>query len=138
MIVLDTNVISALMQQVPDKRVMRWLDDQPSESVWTTTITTFEVWFGLELLAAGHRRRRLEQAFADAVRDDFGGRVLAFDDLAAVEAGRLAAARRKAGRTVEIRDAKIAGIVTARRASLATRNTRHFADLGLTLIDPWA
>lgn len=138
MIVLDTNVISALMQHVPDKRVMRWLDDQPSESIWTTTITTFEVWFGLELLAAGRRRRRLEQAFADAVRDDFGGRVLAFDDPAAVEAGRLAAARRKAGRTVEIRDAQIAGIVTARRASLATRNTRHFADLGLTLIDPWA
>ena len=31
----------------------------------------------------------------------------------------------------------IAGIVKARRATLATRNIRHFEDAGIDLVDPW-
>jgi predicted nucleic acid-binding protein len=37
----------------------------------------------------------------------------------------------------EIRDVQIAGIAAARKATLATRHTGHFADLGITLVDPW-
>jgi predicted nucleic acid-binding protein len=36
-----------------------------------------------------------------------------------------------------MRDAQIAGIIAARRATLATRNIRHFADAGITTLDPW-
>ena len=39
MIVLDTNVLSALMRQVPDQEVVDWLDEQPRSSVWTTAVT---------------------------------------------------------------------------------------------------
>ncbi|MGD9536918.1 MAG: type II toxin-antitoxin system VapC family toxin [Alphaproteobacteria bacterium] len=138
MIVLDTNVISALMQHEPDPRVVAWLDDQPSESIWTTAITMFEVRFGLELLADGRKRRRLEAAFTAALDEDFAGRVLPFDRNAADAAGLIAARQRKRGRTVEIRDVQIAGVVAARKATLATRNGRHFEGLGLKLVDPWA
>ena len=137
MIVLDTNVVSALMQREPEQRVVAWLDDQPSESVWTTVITVFEIRFGLELLADGRRRRRLEVAFAAALDEDFAGRVLPFDQNAADAAGSIAAHQRKHGQTVEIRDVQIAGIVGTRKATLATRNLRHFEGLGLKLIDPW-
>lgn len=138
MILLDTNVVSALMRRDADPLVVAWLDDLPPESVWTTSITVFEVRFGLEILASGRRRRVLEQAFASALAEDFEGRVLAFDDAAAQAAARLAAERRRAGRSIEIRDVQIAGIAAARRATLATRNLRHFEGLGLTLIDPWS
>jgi predicted nucleic acid-binding protein len=138
MILLDTNVVSALMQRAPDPVVVEWLDRQSSESVWTTTITVFEVRFGLELLADGRRRRLLEEAFAKALEEDFENRVLPFDTTAADIAGRLAAERRRAGRPVEIRDVQIAGITAARKASLATRNLRHFEGLGLSLVDPWS
>jgi len=47
------------------------------------------------------------------------------------------AARRRAGRGGELRDAMIAGIAIARHATLATRNTRHFADLPMAVVDPW-
>jgi hypothetical protein len=53
-------------------------------------------------------------------------------------AGTIAASQQRAGRTLEIRDLQIAGIATARRASVATRNVRHFEGLGLDVIDPWA
>jgi predicted nucleic acid-binding protein len=43
-----------------------------------------------------------------------------------------------AGRPVDMRDTQIAGIALARRATLATRNVRHFEDLQLQIVDPWA
>jgi len=137
MIVLDTNVISALMRHEPDPLVSEWLDGLPPESVWTTSITVFEVRLGLEILAAGRCRRQLEEAFARALEEDFENRVLSFDPAAAQAAGVIAAERRRAGRSVEIRDVQIAGIVSARKATLATRNTRHFEGCGLGLVDPW-
>ena len=138
MIVLDTNVVSALMRHEVDPIVVAWLDGLPPESVWTTSITVFEVRLGLEILVAGRRRRQLEEAFAKTLEEDFEGRVLPFDQAAAQAAGRIAAERRRVGRTVEIRDIQIAGIVNVRKATLATRNTRHFEECGLVLVDPWS
>ena len=138
MILLDTNVLSALMRREPDPAVMTWLDNQPAESIWTTTITVFEVRTGIELLAQGRRRRQLEQAFAELIGEDLAGRVQSFDQVAALAAASIAAGRQRGGRPVEIRDVQIAGIATARRATLATRNTRHFADLGVELVNPWS
>jgi toxin FitB len=134
-ILLDTNVLSALMRREPDRAVIAWLDDQPAESIWTTTITVFEIRTGIELLEQGRRRRQLEQAFGKLLAEDLGGRVQSFDQAAALAAASIAAARQLVGRPVEIRDVEIAGIATARRATLATRNTRHFADLGVELVD---
>ena len=138
MILLDTNVLSALMQPDPDAVVVAWLDNLPAESVWTTSITVFEVRMGLELLEAGRRRRHLEEAFETMLEEDLENRVLPFDPAAAQAAGRIAAERRRAGRTVEFRDVQIAGIATARKATLATRNLRHFEGLGLALVNPWS
>jgi toxin FitB len=138
MIILDTNVLSALMRAVVDARVVAWLDRQPAESVWITSITLFEAYLGLALLPSGRRRRTLEAAFARLLQEDLENRVLDFDSAAAAEAASLAAARQKNGRPVELRDTQIAGIALARRATLATRNVRHFRDLKILIVDPWA
>jgi len=137
-ILLDTNVISALMKQDPDQAVEAWLDRQPLESLWTTAITVFEIRVGLELLASGRRRQVLEEAFSKSLDLDLEGRIISFDESAAQAAGRIAAARRKIGRSLEVRDVQIAGIAIARKAKLATRNIRHFEGLGLELINPWS
>jgi toxin FitB len=136
-ILLDTNVLSALMQHEPDHAVVAWLDEQPSESIWTTSITVFEVRMGLELLPEGRRRKRLEQEFDKLLDDDLDGRVQLFDRIAAEAAGTIAAERQRAGRAVEIRDVQIASITSVRKATLATRNIRHFEDLGIHLVNPW-
>jgi predicted nucleic acid-binding protein len=93
---------------------------------------------GLALLEAGDRRRLLEEAFEAVIRVDLDQRILPFDETAATVAGGLAAKRQRSGRSLEFRDVQIAGIAAARRATVATRNTRHFEGLGLTLVDPWA
>ena len=138
MTILDTNVVSALMRRDGDSVVVGWLDRQPPESIWITAVTIFEVHFGLELLAQGRRRRQLEDEFARALKEDLEDRILPFEQGAARAAASIAAHRRQEGGPIEIRDAQIAGIAVARRATLATRNSRHFKDLGVTLFDPWA
>lgn len=138
MILLDTNVLSALMRREADPGVVAWLDALPPESIWTTSVTVFEIRLGLEILADGRRKKTLEDAFARALEEDFDGRVLPFDQTAAEAAAIIAARQREAGRPIEIRDVQIAGITAARKATLATRNTRHFEGTGITLIDPWA
>jgi predicted nucleic acid-binding protein len=136
-IILDTNVLSALMRSTPDPKVVAWLDGQAPESLWITSITVFEARFGLGLLAPGRRRRALERAFAQLIEEDLDNRVLDFDVAAATAAAGLATARQQAGRPVDMRDTLIAGLAVARRATLATRNVRHFADLDVPVIDPW-
>ena len=64
MIILDTNVLSTLMRKEPDAAVVDWVDRQPAESVWITSITLFETLMGLALLPAGRRRQSLQAAFA--------------------------------------------------------------------------
>ena len=137
MIILDTNVLSALMRTMPDAPVVIWLDRQAAESVWITSITVFEARLGLALLPSSRRRRVLEAAFARLLEDDLEHRVLDFDAAAAASAALLAADRQRAGRPADLRDTQIAGIALARRATLATRNVRHFADLKVPTVDPW-
>lgn len=137
MIVLDTNVLSALMRRTPDPEVVSWLDAQPASSIWTTTVTVFEIRFGLQILPAGKRRTALLQAFDTLLADKIEHRVASLDLAAAERAGDLMATRHRAGRPVELRDTLLAGIVLAHRATLATGNTRHFEDLTVPLVNPW-
>src|SRR5271169_5891646 len=136
MIILDTNVLSALMYMTPDKNVVAWLDRQPRTSIWTTSVTILEVRFGLEVMPVGKRRSALLQAF-EGVLEKIEHRVVPFDVPAAQRAGDLMASRHKKGRPVELRDTMIAGIVLSQRATLATRNTAHFDDMSVPVINPW-
>ena len=135
MIILDTNVLSALMLQTPDPKVVAWLDQQPRTSIWTTAITVLEVRFGLQVMPAGKRRTFLMKGF-ETLLEKIDHRIAAFDDAAAQMAGDLMAARQQKGRPCDLRDTTIAGTVLARRATLATRNTAHFEDIS-PLVNPW-
>lgn len=137
MIILDTNVLSALMLAEPDPIVVDWLDRLDPTSVWTTSVTVFEVRFGLSRRDAGRKTDRLEKAFQALISDDLEGRIAILDHVAAEAAGLLAARRAAAGKPVDFRDTLIAGIVVANKAKIATRNVRHFADLDVGIIDPW-
>jgi hypothetical protein len=138
MIILDTNVISALMKAEPEAPVEVWLNRQPKSSVWTSAVTIFEIRFGLEVLTTGRKRSQLQEDFQRVVEVLIGERIVPFDALAANETAALMARRRREGRPAELRDSMIAGIAIAHYATLATRNTRHFGDLPVPVVDPWA
>ena len=137
MTILDTNVLSALMHVAPHRNVITWLDRQPRTSIWTTSITVLEIRFGLQAMPAGKRRSALIQSFQELLAK-IDHRVVPFDIMAAEQAGDLMASRHKKGRPGNLRDLMIAGIAMAQHATLATRNTAHFEDIPVPLVDPWA
>lgn len=137
MIILDTNVISAVMRPKKNKPVVDWLNRQPAESIWTTTITLFELRYGIEKLVTGDQRAELEASWREFGSLVFGDRILIFDLRAARAAAELAGLRAKRTRTVDMRDTFIAGIAISRGATIATRNLKDFQDAGVPLVDPW-
>jgi hypothetical protein len=136
MIVLDTDVLSHAMRL--DSLAIAWLDRQPRASLWTTSITIFEVRYGLAIMPAGRRQALQAAEFERVIDEDLESRILPFDTASAEQAAALMGRRRRAGRPVESRDTMIAGIALSQRATLATRNVRHFADLDVPVVDPWS
>ena len=137
MIILDTNVLSALTRPNPKEAVLQWLDRQPESSIWTTSITLMEIRFGLESMPPGRRREQMTRDVEAVLKEEIEERYLFFDIAAAKQAAELMALRKRRGRPVELRDTMIAGIALVSRATLATRNVRDFVDLSVPVINPW-
>jgi hypothetical protein len=138
MILLDTNVVSAIMRLPFEPLIESWLDLQDKEQLYTTSPTIFEIRFGAERLPPGRRRRELEDLIETIVKPMFEDRIIDFDSAAAEAAARIRADQIMQGLNTDIPDSQIAGIAQNRNVPLATRNTRDFANLGFELIDPWS
>ena len=137
MLMLDTNVLSAMMSAEPARRVADWLLDQPSGDLFTAAVCQAEILSGIAVLPNGRRRTDLANAARAMFADDFQDRVLPFDVEAAAAYARVLAARRKAGRPTGTIDLMLAAIASVRGASIVTRNVADFDGVGLTIINPW-
>ena len=138
MVILDTNVLSALIKDEPDPAIEGWLDGQADVSVWTTAISIFEIRYGLAMMPSGRRQSLMLAEFQRMIEETLEERILVFDRPAAEQAALLMARRKTAGRPIDLRDTMIGGIALAQRATIATRNVRHFSDLELPVVDPWS
>jgi predicted nucleic acid-binding protein len=136
-ILLDTNVLSELMRPAPERRVERWLGGQPDASVFISAITEAELRYGAAVLPGGKRRMALVAEIEGMLEEDFSGRILPFDSLAARAFAIIASERRQVGRPISQADAQIAAIARSRGAALATRNAADFDGCGVEVINPW-
>ncbi|WHT18034.1 type II toxin-antitoxin system VapC family toxin [Crossiella sp. CA-258035] len=137
MIVLDTNVVSELMRRAPNDEVVRWVDRYPADEVFVTAVTAAELAYGVERMPDGQRKTALAVKVSELLTEDLQGQILPFDGLAAAYYGEIAAAREKQGSPISMADAQIAAICRRCVACLATRNTKDFADTGITVLNPW-
>jgi len=137
LIVIDTNVVSAVMAPGPMQAVVDWLDARPAESLYLSSVTTAEIGYGLQILPQGRRRRDLEARFDRFLARGFAHRVLPFDEDAARLYGMLMARRRSLGRPMSILDGQIAAIARAHRFAVATRNVADFEECGLEIVNPF-
>ncbi len=108
---------------------MAWLGAHAGDCC-VTTITLAELYFGVERLPDGKRRRALARKHG-FLRRDFGDWILDFDETPAAEFGRYAAeyeaARGAAGlEAADIRDLQNAAIARSQGWIVVTRNIRHF------------
>lgn len=138
MILLDTNVLSELMRQVPNPSVVSWLDGHPSDAIWISAITRAEIELGIALLPEGRRKKVLQSKAEALFHEDFANRCLSFDATAASHYGRIVAARTHMGKPISVEDAQIAAIAITHRLTLATRNIADFDSIeALATLNPW-
>lgn len=138
MIILDTNVVSEAWRPVPDATALEWLRAQPVASLFLCAPVLAELRYGVERMPTGRRKDNLMTAIDSIETKGYRDRILPFDTSAAAEFGRLAVKRERIGRRMEPMDAVIAAIVAAHHATLATRDTQDFADLGFDVINPFS
>ncbi|MBD2436377.1 type II toxin-antitoxin system VapC family toxin [Nostoc sp. FACHB-110] len=137
MIVLDTNVLSELIKPQGSTVVRNWAAQQPITSLFITTITQAEILYGIAILPEGKRKYELYQAATLMFAEDFVGRILTFDESAAVAFANISAQRRANGTPISQADAQIAAICYSHNAAIATRNVADFVDCGIFIINPW-
>ena len=137
MILLDTNVISEVMQPRPEPAVMAWIDSQDPDELWTCTIVVAEVLSGLDLMPEGKRQQQLREKAEQMFSTLFADRIWAFDQAAARAYGAVLKTRKAMGRPIDEMDALIAAIALTNGATLATRNIPDFECCGIPLVNPW-
>ncbi len=136
MIVLDTNVLSETFRAAPSPAVLDWLDRQPADGLYLTSVTVAEMLFGIGCLPDGRRRSALSAAVDDAL-SLFEGRILPFGVQAARRHAAIAVRARAAGRGFPVPDGYIAAIADAHGFAVASRDASAFRAAGLDVIDPW-
>lgn len=136
MIILDTNVLSELMRPEPAAAVVRWMSAQPLSVLHITALSYAEILFGLALLPDGRRRQQLTEQADGLFAEEFAGRILCFEPIAAPAYAAIAAQRRLAGQPLGAVDGMIAAIAHVHGAAIATRDS-DLSGCGVPLVNPW-
>jgi len=136
MIVLDTNVISELWNDVPNIHVLHWWQRQVAEHLYLCCITVAELRFGLEIMSTGKRRSHRLHLLENELLPAFSQRLLPFDLQASRMYGPIRANARRNGIAIQPADGYIAATAVSRGFSIATRDS-DFAAAGVQVINPW-
>jgi toxin FitB len=133
---LDTNILSNLVKPQPSASLMDWMAAQPDEDLFISALTVAEIRRGILEKPRGKKRDALEAWFAgpEGPQALFVGRVLAFDDKAALIWARLMAEGKAAGRPRSALDMIIAAVAGANDCVVVTDNERDF--VGLQIFNP--
>ena len=130
---VDANVLSEATKPAPHEAVVDWLRHNERE-IAVDPIILGEIRFGILLLPAGSRRRRLERWFREGVTRV---QCLPWDAAAGLRWAKLLAELRVSGRSMPIKDSLIAATALVHDLVVVTRNARDFTNAGLKVIDPF-
>jgi len=130
---LDTNILSDIAKPAPSPSLLAWMSEQIDEDLFIASLTVAEIRRGILETPAGKRRDALDAWFSgpEGPQTLFAGRVLPFDEAAAlVWARRMADGARK-GRPRGALDTIIAAVAEAHGCTVVTDDERHFADVAV-------
>ncbi len=132
---LDTCVVSELTRKKPDAAVLAWVQSHAAQSV-LCMVTVGEIHYGLQRMPPGRHRNSLQLWF-DGLCVEYAARTLETDAAVWRVWANLKASLEAMGRPQEDLDVLIAAVATHHRLTLVTRNTRHFEDTGIAIVNPW-
>ena len=133
---LDTNAVSEWVKPRPNPGVIRWMEAADEDRVFLSVISLAELRYGVERLAPGARRSRIEAWLQDELPLRFEGRILPVDDNVAGAWGRAVARGEALGRPMGAMDAFLAATAEIHLLILVTRDVSHFPVLK-NVLNPW-
>lgn len=133
---LDTNILSDVVKPRPSASLLAWWGKQRDEDLHIAALTVAEIRRGILEKPRGRKRAALDSWFAGPEGPGalFAGRVLPFDERAAMIWARLMADGKAAGRPRSALDMIIASIAGANDCVVVTDNEKDFA--GIRFINP--
>jgi predicted nucleic acid-binding protein len=134
---LDTNVVSEWMKPRPNPGVIAWLAEVDEDRTFLSVITLTELRYGSERMAAGNRRKRLQEWLEEELPLRFEGRILPIDPSVADVCGTVVARSEAVGRRMEVMDAFIAATAEMHRLTVVTRNASDFQPIVRNVLNPW-
>jgi len=134
---LDTNAVSEWVKPRPNPGVIRWMEAADEDRVFLSVISLAELCYGVERLAPGARRSRLEAWLQEELPLRFEGRILPVDDNVAGAWGRAVARGEALGRPMGAMDAFLAATAETHHLILVTRDVSHFPVLK-NVLNPWS
>ena len=123
MYLLDTNIVSELSRQFPDKRVEKLVISRKNLSA-IPAVVWGECLFGLKRLPDSKKKEILLDFYLNAILSSF--RFIPFDDHAASVYSDIKSRLQKVGKPASELDMQIAATAIANNAILITRNTKDF------------
>jgi toxin FitB len=134
---LDTNIPSELARPQPEPRVKTWVAAQDLDTLFISCVSFGELRKGIILRPPGKRREELEAWIESDLSILFSKRILPVTRSIAERWGVLEGQRQLAGRPRNVPDGQIAATALEHDLTLVTRNVKDFADLGVTIFNPW-
>ena len=135
---IDTNVIGETFRPRPAPRVLEWVRRQMAGDLFLAAMSLGELVRGARRVKDRAQRERLVRWINHDLATQFQGRILPFDQEAAMLWGTIMGDGDRTGRPKPMADAQTAAVALRNGLTLATRNIRDFKDMGVTLVDPWA
>ncbi len=135
---LDTNLVSEWTKPRPNPGIVRWLADADEDRVFISVVTIAELRHGVERLAIGRRRKRLNEWIEGELLFRFDERILPIDAATADAWGRIVAHREGLGRPIGTMDAFIVATAQVHKLTLATRNQTDFQASVPAVVNPWS
>lgn len=134
---LDTNVVSEWVKPRPNAGLTEWLSHVNEDEVFLSVVTFAELRFGVERLAPGTRRTRLDEWLRIELPVRFEQRILLVDGAVADEWGRMVARGAGRGRPIGAMDALVASTAQVHGLTLVTRNAKDFEGAVKSVLNPW-
>jgi predicted nucleic acid-binding protein len=134
---LDTNILSALRRPADNRSLIEFIEVQPRESLFTTSVTLAEIRAGIELKQDPLVRTDLGDWLEHVIRPLFTGRVLDVDEDALLRWLLITREGRARGHSYTLQDSLIAGIALVHQLIAVTRDETHFVAAGVPTLDPW-
>ena len=133
---LDTNAVSEWVKPRPNAGLMGWMESADEDRIFISVVSLAELRYGVERMAAGSRRCRLEGWLGDELPLRFEGRILPVDTDVAEAWGKTVSRSEAAGRPIGAMDAFLSATAEVRQLTLVTRNVSDFPLLKAVLT-PW-